>query len=59
MKLYKFAVKNWKSDINRPFYIRKAFPSAYSADRWAIRITYETKGSQYLVILRAGEETPV
>ena len=58
MKLYKFAIHNWKSDINRPFYIRKAFPSAYAADRWATRISYKSNGP-YMVICFFGEETPV
>ena len=56
MKTYLFTIINWKSDNNKPFYIRKAFPSVYLADRWATRITFEKKGSPYSVILEYGKE---
>lgn len=55
-KTYTFAVHNWKSDITRSFWIRKAFPSAYLADRWATRMTFQKKGSPYMVVLIPGME---
>ena len=48
---YKFGVKNWKSDTAMPFWFYKEFPSAYLADRWATKISFGTKGSQYMVWL--------
>lgn len=56
MKLYKFAIHNWKSDTARPFWFYKQFPSAYYADRYAMRISFQTPGSPYHVIFCAGEE---
>lgn len=57
MKLYKFGAVNWKAD-GRPFWIRKRFPSAYAADRWAMRVTFSAKNSPYMVWLIPGAETP-
>ena len=54
-KTYTFAVHNWKSG-NRSFYVRKRFPSAYAADRWATRITFMAKNSPYMVVFCAGDE---
>lgn len=48
MKAYRFAVHN----INNPysaFWFYKKFPSAYEADRYAMRISFYKKNSQYLV----------
>lgn len=56
MKLYTFAVHNWKSDISKPFWLYKRFPSAYAADRWAVRLSYKVKGSPYMVIFCPGLE---
>lgn len=56
MKLYKFAVHNWKNDMPA-FWVYKRFPSAYDADRWAMRISFKKPDSMYHVIFRAGEET--
>ena len=56
MKIYKFAGHNWKSDTARPFWLYKAFPSAYHADRYAMRITFQKPGSPYHIIFCAGEE---
>ena len=56
MKTYKFSAKNWKSDTGIPFWIYKKFPSAYLADRWAARISFEIKNSPYMVWLIPGEE---
>ena len=56
MKKYKFAVKNWKNDYASPFWFYKSFPSAYLADRYAMRVTFEKKNSPYMVIFCAGEE---
>lgn len=39
MKTYLFAIHNWKSG-NKPFWYRKRFPSAYAADRWAMKMTF-------------------
>ena len=58
MKYYKFAVKNWKSDCNCPFWFYKKFPSAYHADRYATRLTYQVKNCPYMVICSFGEEKP-
>ena len=58
MKLFKFAVHNWKSDLNFPFWFYKEFPSAYEATKWADRITFNPK-SQYHVIACYGEENPI
>ena len=55
MKTYVFAVHNWKSD-NRAFWLYKRFPSAYAADRWAVRMTFSTKNSPYCVVFCAGME---
>ena len=56
MKLYKFAISNWKSGSAKSFWYYKAFPSAYLADRWATKITFQLKGSPYMVIGYYGEE---
>lgn len=48
-KTYKFGVKNWKSDTALPFWVYKEFPSAYDADRWAMRISFSAKNSPYMV----------
>lgn len=53
MKLYKFAAHNWKS--GHPFWVYKRFPSAYAADRWACRISFDLRNSPYLIALY-GEE---
>ena len=54
MKLYKFGAVNWKAD-GRPFWIRKRFPSAYAADRWAMHVTFSAKNSPYMVWLIVSE----
>lgn len=56
MKTYKFAVYNWKNDMNRAFWFYKRFPSAYEAGRWAMRVTFKKPNSMYNVIFFAGEE---
>lgn len=56
MKLYKFAVVNWKSDTARPFWLYKRFHSAYYADQYAMRISFQKRISPYMVIFCAGEE---
>lgn len=56
MPLYKFGVKNWKSDYNNPFWFYKEFPSAYLADRYAMRITFQAKNSPYLMWLQIDKE---
>ena len=56
MKMYKFAVINWKNDMAFPFWVYKQFPSAYYADQWAMRITFKKRNSMYNVIFCAGEE---
>ena len=56
MKTYKFGVKNWKNDLPA-FWLYKRFPSAYLADRYAMRVTFEKGGrSPYMVWLVPGEE---
>ena len=56
MKTYKFGVKNWKNDLPA-FWFYKQFPSAYLADRYAMRVTFEKGGkSQYMVWLVPSEE---
>ena len=56
MKLYKFGVNNWKNDLPG-FWVWKRFPSAYAADRWAMRVSFGKKGkSMYMVWLVLGEE---
>ena len=55
MKTYKFGVKNWKNDLPG-FWMYKKFPSAYAADRWATRISFEKKNSSYMVWLIPGAE---
>ena len=59
MKLYKFAVTNWKNPVWSGFWFYKAFPSAYAADEWAMRVTFKKKNSMYNVIFRAGEEREI
>ena len=56
MKLYTFAVHNWKSDISKPFWLYKRFPSAYAADRWATRLSFAVKKSPYMIIFCPGLE---
>lgn len=53
---YKFAVRNWKNDFSAPFWFYKEFPSAYLADRYAMRLTFKKQNSPYMVIFQAGEE---
>ena len=56
MKLYKFGVNNWKNDLPG-FWMWKRFPSAYAADRWAMRVSFGKQGkSMYMVWLIPGEE---
>lgn len=56
MKTYKFGVKNWKNDLPA-FWFYKRFPSAYLADRYAMRVSFEKGGkSPYMVWLVPGEE---
>lgn len=55
MKKYKFAVKNWKNDLPG-FWFYKSFPSAYYADRYAMRISFQKKNSMYMISFCAGEE---
>lgn len=50
MKTYRFHVYNLKSDAPA-FWITKQFPSAYFADRYAMRVSYQKKNSPYLVVL--------
>ena len=59
MKLYKFAVHNWKNPVYSAFWVWKAFPSAYYADQWAMRISFKKPDSMYLVSFRPGEEKPL
>ena len=54
MKTYKFGVNNWKNDLP-PFWFYKSFPSAYAADRYAMRVSFK-RGSAYMVWLVPGEE---
>lgn len=56
MKLYKFAISNWKNPVWSGFWFYKAFPSAYDADRWAMRISFKKPNSMYNVVFCAGEE---
>ena len=56
MKKYKFAAKNWKNDYAIPFWFFKSFPSAYAADRYAMRVSFEKRNSPYMIIFCAGEE---
>lgn len=56
MKTYKFAVSNWKNPVWSGFWFYKRFPSAYEADRWAMRITFGKKNSMYNVVFCAGQE---
>lgn len=56
MKIYTFAVHNWKADYGKAFWFKKRFPSAYAADRWATRITFKAKNSPYMVSLIPGSE---
>ena len=51
MPTYTLGVRNWKSDNAKTFFIRKQFPSAYLADRYAMRISFEIPQSQYLMWL--------
>lgn len=56
MKKYKFGVKNWKNDLPA-FWLWKSFPSAYLADRYAMRVSFGKQGkSSYMVWLIPGEE---
>ena len=55
MKRYKFAINNWKNDLPG-FWVYKEFPSAYEADRWAMRISFQKRNSMYMVVFCAGEE---
>lgn len=56
MKKYKFGVKNWKNDLPA-FWLWKSFPSAYLADRYAMRVSFGKQGkSMYMVWLIPGEE---
>lgn len=54
-KSYKFGIHNWKSG-NKGFWFYKRFPSAYMADRWATKISFEKKDSNYMIWLCPGEE---
>ena len=56
MKTYVFGAKNWKNDYGMPFWFHKKFPSAYLADRWAMKITFSTRNSPYMVWLVPGKE---
>lgn len=56
MKIYTFAVHNWKADYGKAFWLKKRFPSDYAADRWATRITFKAKNSPYIVSLIPGSE---
>ena len=56
MKTYVFGVKNWKGDYNKSFYYYKRFPSAYYADRWAMRKSFDSKNSPYMVWLIGEKE---
>ena len=58
MKLYKFAVHNWKNDFPG-FWFYKAFPSAYYADQWASRITFKKKNSMYHIVFWTEEERSI
>jgi hypothetical protein len=51
MKTYRFAVSNWKNPNWSGFWVYKQFHSAYEADRWAMRISFQKKNSMYLVSL--------
>ena len=55
-KIFKFAVKNWKCDTAQPFWYYKRFPSAYAADKWAMKISFKIKNSPYMVITQFGEK---
>ena len=57
MKKFRFAVRNWKSDTAKLFWFYKDFPSAYFADRYAMRISFNNPKSSYFVIPMFGEET--
>lgn len=54
--LYTFAIHNWKADNAKAFWIKKEFPSAYAADRWASRLTFKVKNNPYIVVFCAGLE---
>lgn len=54
-KTYKFAVNNWKNDLPG-FWFYKRFPSAYEADKWAMRVTFKKPNSMYHIVFCAGEE---
>ena len=51
MKTYRFAVHNLKNPLPSAFWFYKQFHSAYEADRWAMRISFQKKNSMYLVSL--------
>lgn len=55
MKIFKIGVHNWKCDVHKAFWIYKKFPSAYYADRYACRITFN-KQSPYMAFVAFGEE---
>lgn len=55
MKTYTFCVHNWKSG-NRAFWLRKSFSSAYIADRWAMKLSFGSKNSPYMVVFIPGKE---
>ena len=52
MKTYRFAVSNWKNPQWSGFLVLKQFASAYDADRWATRISFQKPASMYIVSLR-------
>ena len=59
MKWYKFGVNNWKNDLPA-FWFYKRFPSAYLADRYAMRVSFGKGGkSMYHVWLIHDEEDEV
>lgn len=55
MKKYKFAVHNCRNN-STAFWFYKSFPSAYYADRYAMRVSFGKKTSNYIVAFCAGEE---
>jgi hypothetical protein len=55
MKEYVFGYYNWK-EYGPTKYFKKQFRSAYYADRYAMRISFQAKNSPYMVFLIPGEE---
>lgn len=55
MKEYLFGYYNWKAD-GKTKYFWKRFRSAYYADRYAMRISFQAKNSPYQVFLIPGAE---